>query len=643
MSANWLSVACVFLGAAVVAVPVAKRLGLGAVLGYLLAGVAIGPHGMALVGQAMEASPGGVMEVAEFGVVMMLFLVGLELRPAHLWELRGPILGLGGLQVLATTLLLAISALVIGQGWGTALAIGMALSLSSTALVIQSLSERGLLRTEAGRSSFSVLLFQDLAVIPILAILPILGRGQAHGESGHSGAHGSSWVAGLPPWAQAGAILGAVLLVVLLGRHLLRPFLRFIARAQLREAFTAAALFLVVGTALLMQGVGLSPALGTFLAGVVLAESEFARQLEADIEPFKGLLLGLFFIGVGANMDLQLVAEAPLRLLGFTVAAMAIKVLVLALAGRLFRLDNSQAIRFGIALAQGSEFAFVVLAFAVSNGVLEPAIAAQLVAGVALSMALSPLLFMLDDRWIQPRFARSAEPVTRPGPIAGEHKSPVILCGMGRFGVTVLRLLKANNLSATVLDIDPKQMSMLERFGHQSYYGDGAREDLLRAAGAEHAKLLIVAAGNEEKTNQIVRTAQEHFPKLKLLVRARNLQHAQELIQMGVHIVERETFGSALELGFSALRELGMRGYRARRALHLFRAHEERVIRELLPLRGKEEEYLQLARRRADELVELLRVDAAGIDRSGESAFDTTSLRREFETQQSTAPLPSEA
>ncbi len=634
MSAGWLEVAAVYLGAAVLAVPIAKRLGLGAVLGYLLAGIAIGPHGLALTGASMTQGVGGVMEVAEFGVVMMLFLVGLELRPASLWQLRGPILGLGGLQVLATTLALTLLVHWIGPGWSAAVAIGMALSLSSTALVVQSLSERGLLRTEAGRSSFAVLLFQDLAVIPILAILPLLGQGQRPDASGHA----ASWVGGLAPWQQFLAILTAVGLVIAAGRFLIKPFLAFIARSKLREAFTAAALFLVVATALLMQGVGLSAALGTFLAGVVLAESPYARQLEADIEPFKGLLLGLFFIGVGASMDLGLVAEAPLELVGFTLAAMALKGLVLALAGRLFKLDGSQAIRFGISLAQGSEFAFVVLAFGVSKGVLEPRLSAYLVAGVALSMAFAPLLFLLDDRLIQPRFL-SREALPRPpGPTAGEHDSEVILCGIGRFGVTVLRLLKASGLRATVLDIDPKQMALLERFGHRSYYGDGAREDLLRAAGAEKARLLIVAAGDMEKTNQIVRVAQEHFPHLKILVRARNLQHAQELIEMGVDHVERETFGAATDLGQAALKSLGMRAYRARRAVQMFRAHEERVIRELLPLRQDQEEYLQLARRRADELAELLRIDTQGLDRSGERAFDVESLREEVEGQTSPAP-----
>lgn len=391
--------AFVYLTAAVVSVPVAKRLGLGSVLGYLIAGIIIGPFVLGLVGEEGQ----DVMHFAEFGVVMMLFLIGLELQPALLWKLRVPILGLGGLQVGLTAVLILGAGIALGLAWQTALALGLTLALSSTAIVLQTLNEKGLMKTAGGQNSFSVLLFQDIAVIPILAVMPLLATGHAAAASG-DGHHATTWVEGLPIWAQTGVVLGVVVLIILAGQYLISPLFRIIARTRLREIFTAAALLLVIGIALLMTQVGLSPALGTFLAGVVLAQSEYRHELETDIEPFKGLLLGLFFIAVGASIDFNLIAADPLLITRLVVALILLKFLVLFVTGKFFRMSLDNNLLFAFALAQGGEFAFVLFSFAVQNQVIPPAVANPMIAVVAVSMALTPLLMLINEKLIQPRF-----------------------------------------------------------------------------------------------------------------------------------------------------------------------------------------------------------------------------------------------
>ncbi|QDU65091.1 monovalent cation:proton antiporter-2 (CPA2) family protein [Engelhardtia mirabilis] len=632
MGESLLVQAFVYLTAAVISVPLAKRFGLGSVLGYLLAGVIVGPFALDLVGAS-----GDVMHFAEFGVVMMLFLIGLELRPALLWNLRGPILGLGGLQVVVTTAALAALGRLLGLEWTEALAAGSALALSSTAIVLQTLEERGISKTPVGESSFAILLFQDIAVIPMLALVPLLAAGDVEhpvADADHA-ANAHRLLDALPGWAQPLTVLAVVAAIVIGGRFLLRPALRFIAEARMREVFTAAALLLVVGVALAMQAVGLSPALGTFLAGVVLAESEFSRELEADIEPFKGLLLGLFFISVGASVDFALLSQSPFAIAGLVALLMVAKFAILVPLGLLFKLPTSQALRLGFLLSQGGEFAFVLLSFAVQSHVLGETHAGPLVLVVALSMLLTPLLVIVDARFVQPRFrvaAQVRDDEADRRAVEDSEQTSVIIAGFGRFGVTVLRLLKANGINATVLDMDPAQLASLEGFGHKGFYGDARRLDLLEAAGAAEAKVLVVAVDQTDHARRIIQTAKKHFPQLKLLVRSRSMQTAYELMREGVDHVERETFGSAIDLGVEVLRRLGFRGHQAVRAAREFKRHERRVMAELFPLQDDRAAYLERARRRSDELQNLMAADAQDHDAQFAKAWDIDTLASDVQT-----------
>jgi monovalent cation:proton antiporter-2 (CPA2) family protein len=614
--------AFVYLAAAVVSVPIAKRLGLGSVLGYLVAGVAIGPFGLGYIG----AEGQDVMHFAEFGVVMMLFLVGLELEPSLLWRLRAPILGMGGLQVLATALVVSAAALPFGIDWRTGLTIGLTLAMSSTAIVLQTLNEKGLTKTAAGQSAFAVLLFQDIAVIPLLALFPLLAPHAAH--AGGDGGHAVTWVAGLPAWAQTLAVLAAVGVVVLAGRLLVRPAFRAIARTRLRELFTAAALLLVIGTALLMTKVGLSPALGTFLAGVVLANSEYRHELVGDVEPFKGLLLGLFFIAVGASIDFRLVAAAPGLVAGLVAAVVAAKFLVLALIGWGFRLGRAQASTFAFALAQVGEFAFVLISFASQLGTLAPQQSAPLVAAVAISMALSPLLMAFDERVVQPRVTRQASPA-RAADVIDEHH-PVIIAGFGRFGHIVGRLLKANGVGTTVLDLDSDRVDLLRRLGLKVFFGDASRHDLLHAAGAERARLLVLALDSPEKSRELVETARRHFPHLAILARAFDRDDAYGLLDAGVTHVYRDTLDTSLRMGIDALRLLGFRAYHAHRAAHTFRLHDEESVRLMKDRRGDRVEYINLARQRIADLERILLADLRDEGLNRDEGWDVESLREDL-------------
>ena len=614
MTGTLLFEAFVFLLAAVIAVPVAKRLGLGSVLGYLIAGVVIGPHCLRLAG-GDEAT----MHFAEFGVVMMLFLIGLELRPALLWRLRGPILGMGGLQVLATAGAVCAVAIPLGRDWREALAAGFILAMSSTAIVLQTLGEKGLLKTRGGQSCFSVLLFQDIAVIPLLALLPLLATGAATADAGGHAAP----LAGLPGWARGLATLGAVAAIIVAGRYLVRPALRFIAGTKLREVFTSATLLLVIGITLLMELVGLSAALGTFLAGVVLADSEYRHELEADIEPFKGLLLGLFFLSVGAGIDFSLVLAHPAGIAGLVAGIIAVKFAVLIAVARIFRSDWGESLLFALAMAQGGEFCFVLIAFCADRGVLGGNVAGPLTAAVALSMALTPLLFLAYDRLVAPRLTRRRH--TREHDRVESHGEPVILAGFGRFGHVVGRLLRANGHRVTVLDNDADQVDLLGKFGLHSFYGDASRLDLLRAAGAESARLFVLAIDDEARSLQIAHTLRRHFPNLRILARAVSRQHAYELIRLGVREVYRETFGSALDLGFDALRALGTRGAEALRAVRLFRRHDEAAVHDMADMDTNDGAYVTRARQHIENLERLLRTDqpvradAAGSSWDGDS------------------------
>jgi monovalent cation:proton antiporter-2 (CPA2) family protein len=614
--------AFVYLAAAVVSVPLAKRLGLGSVLGYLIAGVLIGPFGLRLVGSEGQ----DVMHFAEFGVVMMLFLVGLELEPALLWRLRVPILGLGGLQVGLTAAVITAIGLAVGFSWQASVAVGMILALSSTAIVLQTLREKGLMRTDAGQRSFAVLLFQDIAVIPMLALLPLLATASDAGGTG-AGAHGAG-VEGLPAWAQTGMVLGAVAVVVLGGRFVVRPLFRFIARARLPEVFTAASLLLVIGIALLMARVGLSPALGTFLAGVVLANSEYRHELESGIEPFKGLLLGVFFISVGASVDFRLIGAQPGLIAGMVALLLVVKFVVLFALGRVFRMGLDQNLLFAFALAQGGEFGFVLFSFASQSGVLGLEITAPLIAVVALSMGLTPVLMVLNEKLVQPRLGTREAAEREPDEM--DEDNPVIIAGFGRFGHIAGRLLLANGVSATVLDIDSDHVDLLRKLGLKVFYGDASRLDLLRAAGAGRAKIFILALDQDEKCLEIVRTVRQHFPHLEILARARGRYQAYELLDAGVDRVYRETLDSSLRLGVEALGLLGFRKYQAHRAARRFRRHDEASVRELAGMRHDRKAYIGRAREMIRDLERLIREDLRDLDPSQDEAWDTDTLRKDF-------------
>ncbi len=621
--------AFVYLAAAVISVPIAKRLGLGSVLGYLLAGVAIGPFGLGLIGEEGQ----DVMHFAEFGVVLMLFLVGLELQPTRLWRLRGPILGLGGLQVAVTTALLAGVALAVGQPWRVAVAVGLILALSSTAIVLQTLAEKGLMKTEAGQSSFAVLLFQDIAVIPMLALMPLLAPStlttDGEAAAGHAAAgHATTWIDTLPTWSQPLVVLAAVVLVVVFGKFLTRPIFRIIAKSGLREIFTAASLLMVIGIALLMTSVGLSPALGTFLAGVVLANSEYRHELEGDIEPFKGLLLGLFFLAVGTSIDFQLIAGNPGGVAAIVAILVTIKLVVLLALAKVFRMGLDQSLIFAFALAQAGEFAFVLVSFATQNGIFSQAVAAPLIAAVAVSMALTPLLLIFAEKLLLPRVGTTEQ--MEKAADTFDEESPVIIAGFGRFGGVVGQLLRANGVKATVLDLDSDRVELLRSLGMEVYYGDASRVDLLHAAGAENAQLLILAIDDSGKILEMVETAKKHFPHLKILARATDRPDAYALFDAGVDQVYRETLDTALRAGVDAMSMLGFRTFAATRSAHRFRCHDEESLREMASVRHDKQRYLSRARERIRMLEETMKKAHQETAEQRSVGWDVDSLRLEF-------------
>lgn len=632
---DFLLLAFVFLCAGVVAVPIASRLGLGSVLGYLLAGIALSP-----LLAAINVDVVAIQHFAEFGVVMMLFLVGLELAPQLLWQMRNRLLGLGGLQVVGTALAVMGVALAFGQPWKIALTIGLVLSLSSTAIVLQTLNEKGLMRSDGGQGSFSVLLFQDIAVIPILALLPFLamaspeaeygatsGRGAhgqvAHGTDGghgeesvsrHGGAdagyggtpahraepgdahhvdaspgsgakegpddrrshdaqakgghgHGAddghktalSLVNGLPTWLQALITLAAIVVVIIVGQFLIRPLFRFIAMARLRELFTAAALMIVVGIALLMSVVGLSPALGTFLAGVVLATSEYRHELESDVAPFKGLLLGLFFITVGASVNFSLLAENATTVVGLTLGIMTLKATVLLILASIFRIRGGDRWLFALGLSQAGEFGFVLLSLTVQENVLPPGIAEQLLLVVAMSMLLTPALFIAYDWVVAPRFSAAQ---TREADEMDEQNS-IIIAGHGRWGGIVNRMLRGAGFETTVLDYSSEQLEMLRAFDFKVFFGDATRPDLLHAAGIENARMLVVAIDDRHLITELTGYVLKNHPHVHVLARAIDRRHVYELYALGCRDIIRETFDSGVRAGRSAFEALGVHPFEA--------------------------------------------------------------------------------
>lgn len=556
---DFLLLAFIFLFAGVLTVPIASRLGLGSVLGYLLAGIVISPL-LAMLNVDVIS----IQHFAEFGVVMMLFLVGMELDPKTLWSMKAKLIGLGGGQVGLTALLVMLCAMALGQPWTIALAIGLVFSLSSTAIVLQTLNEKGLMRSGGGQSTFSVLLFQDIAVIPMLALLPLLALPElaevvgSHGvETGHGDAdgHGSvSLVEGLNGWQTTLVTLAAVAFVIVAGTWLTRPIFRYIASAGLRELFTAAALLMVVGIALLMTLVGLSPALGTFTAGVVLANSEYRHELESDIDPFRGLLLGLFFMTVGAGINFSLLFDYFFSVVTLTVGMMAIKIVVLLLLGFIFKIRGSDRWLFALGLAQAGEFGFVLLSFSVANSIIPSGLADQLLLVVALSMLLTPALFILYDRVIAPKFVRDQARV----PDEIEKTGDVLIAGHGRIGGIVSRMLKGAGYNTTVVDFSADQLEILRKFGIKAYFGDATRPDLLEAAGIREARVMVIAIDDKHQITELTKYVCHNYPAVHVVARAIDRNHVYDLYAAGCRDIIRETFDSSIRTGRSALVAMGV-------------------------------------------------------------------------------------
>ncbi|MBQ4851787.1 monovalent cation:proton antiporter-2 (CPA2) family protein [Pseudoalteromonas sp. MMG012] len=588
----------IFLAAAAISVPIAKKLGLGSVLGYLMAGIVIGPFGAALI-HDVEA----IMHFTEFGVVMMLFLVGLELKPSLLWQLRTPILGFGGAQVLISSVFIWGIAVVF-LPWQQALAIGLVLSLSSTAIVLQTLQEKSKMKTEAGQSVFAVLLFQDLAVIPMLAILPLLATLTISG-----GAHHDSVlfdISTLPNYIQILVTISAIVFVLMAGKFACRPIFRTIANTGVREIFVAAALGLVIGTSLLMMTVGLSPALGAFLAGVVLADNEFRHELESDIEPFKGLLLGIFFISIGASLNFTLISDSFLLILGLTYGLMAIKGLVLLLVSVVFKISKQERSLFAIALAQGGEFAFVLFQLTKTSGVLSIEVIEPLISAVAISMFLAPVMFVIHEKMSRKPNKKPVE-ATKDVIEKGDHK--VILAGFGRLGTDIGRFLISAGIKPVILDHDANNVSLLRKLGFEVYYGDATRLDLLESAGAATAELLVITLGDTESAKQLVALVKKHYPQLKIVVNAHDREAAFEFMDLDIEHIYRETLGTALNMGQAAMKQLGVDPYEVHRLKQIFYKKDVEMMPELYKLRCEEEKYIVLYQKHHEHLEELMKLD----------------------------------
>jgi glutathione-regulated potassium-efflux system ancillary protein KefC len=588
---SWLHLPLVCLGAAVVAVPLARFLRLGSILGYLIAGVLIGPSVMGWVSE-----PGQILEVAEFGVVLMMFLVGLELEPKRLWALRRPIFGWGSLQLFGSAALLLGLASLFGVPAGLGLVLSLGLAMSSTAVALAVLAERNLGRTTAGQSILSVALLQDIAAIPVLALVPIVAAAGVAAAAADPSSGGSGWAA-----AKA---LGMVLLIVLGGRLALRPALRWIARSRTPEIFTAAALLLVIGTAALMHSVGLSMALGAFLAGVLLAESEYRRELETDLEPFKGLLLGLFFIAVGMGLELRVLREQTALVLGLLAALLLCKGLLLSFMARWMQIPVLERPVFVILLAQGGEFGFVVFQLSQQAGLINATQSSALVAAVALSLACTPALLLLSDRLLLPRLQRRKEAV--PGEQEAPEPAPILIAGFGRYGQIVGRLLFAHGYEATVLDHDAEAIEAMRKFGWRVFFGDATRLDLLRSAGAAQAKVLVIAVDDMEQSLKIAELAREHFPQARVVARARHVRHYFGLRNLGVELIERETFDAALNSGRSVMEVLGLEPHAARKLAWRFRQHNIEQLEQMLPLQHDTGALLAAARQARLQLEALM-------------------------------------
>lgn len=615
MESNFLQNALIFLGTALVFVPIAKKLGIGSVLGYLIGGIIIGPFVLGLIGQEGE----DIMHAAEFGVVMMLFLVGLELNPKSFWMLRKAILGMGLSQLLFTAAGVFIALYFVGgYAWNASIAISLSLAMSSTAIVLQTLKEKGLSNTQAGQSSFSVLLLQDIAVIPILAIIPLLATATLTASNDHP-----TLISNLEAKYATLVILGAMGLIFLFGRFLVNPFLHLIARVRMRELFTASALFLVIGVSWLMEQVGISAALGAFMAGVLLANSEFRHELESDVEPFKGILLGVFFTAVGSTINFDLVFEDPVSILSAVFIIMGIKACVLLAIGKVFRLPMDQNILFALLLCQVGEFAFVLLASIRQMEIIDRETLDLMMAITTISMIVSPLLLFVNEKVIAPRFGTKESPPKKKADKIEEHAS-VIIAGFGHFGSTIGRFLRANGVYATILDNDSQRVDLLRKMGFNVFYGDATRVDLLQAAGAERANVLISAIDSPEKNQELVDVVQMHFPQLTLFMRSKNRNDAYELLDRGLEHVYRESVHTSVALGVDVLQNLGFRKYTLHRKAAAFIKYDEAALRHLGKNRDKIDAYILGVRREIELQEKLLQEDRLFADIRQDTAWDGT-------------------
>jgi len=613
----------IFLGVAIIMVPLARKLGLSSVIGYILGGIIIGPYVLRLTGKNVD----DIMHASEFGVIMLLFLVGLELEPRKFWEMRKKIMGLGLSQMALTILLLFLVFISVGWRVDKAITIAMCFALSSTAIVLQTLQEKNNLKTTAGEASFSTLLFQDISVIPILAILPLVANYKAK----HHDNEIQILIQKLPEWLQASTVIFGVALLILLGRYVFVPFLRYVSKSGMTELLTASSLFLVIGVSELMVVIGLSPALGAFLAGVMLANSEFRHELEAQINPFKGLLLAVFFVSVGSTINFNIIQKDPLFIFSTVFAVLAVKFVVLYTIGKFFRIDTPQSFFYAFALSQVGEFAFVLLNYASDLYLLGPEMNAQMMAVTAI-----PILLIINDKFITPKFIKEIPEEENDYNILDNDiiQKKIIIVGFGHFGSTVGRLLKANKISATVLDRDSDRVKLLISYGFKVYYGDATRIPILRAAGIEDAEILVLCLDDPDDNKFIAELVREHYPSVKIFVRAKNRIDAYEYLNSGVNHIYRETLGTAVDMAVDVLHETGMRKYAARRMGQRFMAIDKASIRKLAKMKENDDDItLFTTKEILQREEELLAYDNLNFDNKNWEGSSSTDEEDEDESQ----------
>lgn len=598
----------IFLGVAIIMVPLARKFGLSSVIGYIFGGIIIGPYVLKLTGKDVD----GIMHASEFGVIMLLFLVGLELEPKKFWDMRKKIVGLGLTQMLLTISLLFLIFISVGWRIDIAISVAMCFALSSTAIVLQTLQEKNNLKTLAGEASFSTLLFQDIAVIPILAILPIV----ANYKASHSDSKVQVLIQKLPEWLQAGTVIFGVAILILLGKYVFVPFLRYVSKSGMTELLTASSLFLVIGVSELMVAIGLSPALGAFLAGVMLANSEFRHELEAQIDPFKGLLLAVFFVSVGSTMNFNIIQQDPTFIFSTVFAVLTVKFFVLYAIGKFFKIDTPQSLFYAFALSQVGEFAFVLINYASNLYLLSPELNAQMMAVTAITMCITPFLLIINDKFITPKFIKKIPEEENDFNILDNDVSQkkIIIVGFGHFGSTVGRLLKASKVSATILDRDSDRVKLLRSYGFKVYYGDARRIPILRAAGIEDAELLVLCLDDAEDNKYVADLVREHYPKVKIFVRARNRIDAYTYLNNGIDHIYRETLGTAVDMAVDVLHETGMRKYAARRLGQRFMSIDKESIRRLAKAKEDDEILLFTTKEILQREEELLAFDNLNFD-----------------------------